>query len=613
MAIIYTYPTKATPNDNDLILISDSEDSNKTKQVKISTLPGGSGSGVSSVTAVLPLASTGGGTPAISLTGLTGFGTTGQVIKVNSNADGLEWGAAGGSVPDGNIYEVQYNGNGEFAASTTFTYENRVLSLGVVGDTAASSLKIYGGGSADSRLTLFCSAGTHGVTLEGPDHTGGTPASYTIKLPNSLPSVANQILESNASGALSWIPTPSGGGGTTYTAGDGLQLNGTVFSTDLKENGGLVIESNELALDLGASSITGTLATSDGGTGSSSTEYCDLAANVTGILPVGKGGTGVATLGASRLILGNGTNAVTSISSQTKGTLVVGNNTTTTTLAVGATNGHVLTIDSSEATGVRWTAATVAASNVSGSIDLTTQVTGTLPVGNGGIGQASLTSNGIARGQGTSGIISDSYLEFDGTNKRLNIRGVSNSDPSSLGATLNIIDADGPQQGAENCIALAPAGGQGARGINIDLGSYNEGIKIVRTNVTANTAMSFMQSVSGTTQIGSISMTNGATAYNTTSDYRLKENVVEMTGSVDRVKQLKPSRFNFISEPDTKIVDGFLAHEVSSVVPEAIHGEKDAVDDQGNIIYQGIDQSKLVPLLVGAIKELTARIEALEA
>lgn len=608
MAIIYTYPTKATPNDNDLILISDSEDSNKTKQVKISTLPGGSGSGVSAVTAVLPLASTGGGTPAISLTGLTGFGTTGQVIKVNSNADGLEWGADGGSVPDGNIYEVQYNGNGEFAASTTFTYENRVLSLGVVSDTAASSLKIYGGGSADSRLTLFCSAGNHGVTLEGPDHTGGTPGSYTIKLPNSLPSVANQILESNASGALSWIPTPSGGG--SYTAGDGLQLNGAVFSTDLKENGGLVIESNELALDLAASSITGTLATSNGGTGSSNTEYCNLEANVTGVLPVGKGGTGVNTLGASRLILGNGTSAVTSISSQTKGTMVVGNNTTTTILAVG-TDGHVLTAASGDATGIRWTAPTVAASDISGSIDLSTQVTGTLPVGNGGIGQATLTNNGITRGQGTSGIISDNYLEFDGTNKRLNIRGVSNTDPSSLGATLNIIDADGPQQGAENCIALAPAGGQGARGINIDLGSYNEGIKIVKTSSTANPAMSFMQTISGTTQIGSISMTNIATAYNTASDYRLKENVVEMTGSVDRVKQLKPSRFNFIS--DDKTVDGFLAHEVSSVVPEAIHGEKDAVDDQGNIIYQGIDQSKLVPLLVGAIKELTARIEALEA
>ena len=56
-----------------------------------------------------------------------------------------------------------------------------------------------------------------------------------------------------------------------------------------------------------------------------------------------------------------------------------------------------------------------------------------------------------------------------------------------------------------------------------------------------------------------------------------------------------------------------LAHEVSSIVPEAVTGTKDEVDADGNPVYQGIDQSKLVPLLVGAIKELTARIEALEA
>ena len=125
--------------------------------------------------------------------------------------------------------------------------------------------------------------------------------------------------------------------------------------------------------------------------------------------------------------------------------------------------------------------------------------------------------------------------------------------------------------------------------------------------------MTFYQTVSGSSQIGSITMTNSATAYNTTSDYRLKENVVDMTGSVDRLKQLKPSRFNFITDGPSKTVDGFIAHEVSSVVPEAIAGIKDAVDAENNIIPQGIDQSKLVPLLVGAIKELTARIEALEA
>ena len=100
-------------------------------------------------------------------------------------------------------------------------------------------------------------------------------------------------------------------------------------------------------------------------------------------------------------------------------------------------------------------------------------------------------------------------------------------------------------------------------------------------------------------------------SYNTTSDYRLKENVVALTGATDRLKQLNPSRFNFIADSDIT-VDGFLAHEVQDVVPEAITGTKDAVDEDGNPVYQGIDQSKLVPLLVATIKELEARISILE-
>ena len=87
--------------------------------------------------------------------------------------------------------------------------------------------------------------------------------------------------------------------------------------------------------------------------------------------------------------------------------------------------------------------------------------------------------------------------------------------------------------------------------------------------------------------------------------------IVEMTGALDRVSQLKPSRFNFIAKAD-KTVDGFLAHEVQEIVPEAITGVKDAVDEKGNPKYQGIDQSKLVPLLVGAIQELKKEIEILK-
>jgi len=113
-------------------------------------------------------------------------------------------------------------------------------------------------------------------------------------------------------------------------------------------------------------------------------------------------------------------------------------------------------------------------------------------------------------------------------------------------------------------------------------------------------------------RVGGILMAGSSTTFETSSDYRLKENVVGMSGSIDRVKALKPSRFNFIADPDVT-VDGFLAHEAQEVVPEAVTGTKDAVDADGNPDYQGIDQSKLVPLLTSALQEAIARIETLEA
>jgi len=112
--------------------------------------------------------------------------------------------------------------------------------------------------------------------------------------------------------------------------------------------------------------------------------------------------------------------------------------------------------------------------------------------------------------------------------------------------------------------------------------------------------------------VGTISTNGSSTNFNTSSDYRLKENVTYIFDATSRLKQLKPSRFNFKADADTT-VDGFLAHEVSSIVPEAVTGEKDAVDSDGNIVAQSIDQAKLVPLLVKTIQELEARITALES
>ena len=133
--------------------------------------------------------------------------------------------------------------------------------------------------------------------------------------------------------------------------------------------------------------------------------------------------------------------------------------------------------------------------------------------------------------------------------------------------------------------------------------------------------------------VGTITSNGSSTSYNTSSDYRLKENVVTDWDATTRLKKLKPSRFNFKINKD-KTVDGFLAHEVSSIVPEAVTGEKDAmtkevlyVDEDeipegkkvgdvktpSEINPQGIDQSKLVPLLTKALQEAVAKIETLEA
>jgi hypothetical protein len=157
--------------------------------------------------------------------------------------------------------------------------------------------------------------------------------------------------------------------------------------------------------------------------------------------------------------------------------------------------------------------------------------------------------------------------------------------------------------------------------------------------------------------VGSIDVTTTATSYNTSSDYRLKENVSYDFDATTRLKQLKPARFNFISNPDTT-VDGFLAHEVQSIIPEAITGIKDETETKEKVVvnnidqviaenieqadweagkipneegksqypvdstweaskivpvYQGIDQAKLTPLLTKALQEAIAKIEQLEA
>ena len=157
--------------------------------------------------------------------------------------------------------------------------------------------------------------------------------------------------------------------------------------------------------------------------------------------------------------------------------------------------------------------------------------------------------------------------------------------------------------------------------LSVDVGSSSVGVGLSGTptdildiwhkSTGGGTAMSFYSQPAGN-NVGSIVLGTSSTSYNTSSDHRLKENVADMTGAIARVKQLAPKRFNFIIDAETT-VDGFLAHEAQTVVPEAVTGTHNEVDDDGNAVMQGIDQSKLVPLLTGALQEAIAKIEALEA
>jgi hypothetical protein len=115
----------------------------------------------------------------------------------------------------------------------------------------------------------------------------------------------------------------------------------------------------------------------------------------------------------------------------------------------------------------------------------------------------------------------------------------------------------------------------------------------------------------GTTLVGSISVTGSSTAYNTSSDYRLKENVQPIQDALAVIAQLNPVTYTW--KADGSDGQGFIAHELQAVVPDCVTGEKDAVDAEGNPQYQGVDTSFLVATLVAALKELKAEVDSLKA
>ncbi len=103
-----------------------------------------------------------------------------------------------------------------------------------------------------------------------------------------------------------------------------------------------------------------------------------------------------------------------------------------------------------------------------------------------------------------------------------------------------------------------------------------------------------------------------ASAFYVVSDYRLKNNIEPLENAIDRLNQLEVYRFNWNDRLNEPKVDGFIAHEVAPIIPEAVFGEKDELHEDGMPKHQGVDQAKIVPLLTAALQEAIAKIESLE-
>jgi hypothetical protein len=167
-----------------------------------------------------------------------------------------------------------------------------------------------------------------------------------------------------------------------------------------------------------------------------------------------------------------------------------------------------------------------------------------------------------------------------------------------------------------NAVSAGIAGSLTTNGLGvIRVGKYSTGVTGITINhqQAAGSGTSYHLSFYRQgTNVGSISDNGSNTAFNTSSDYRLKENVKELEGALVKINALQPKTYNFITTPEIT-QDGFLAHELQEVLPYAVTGEKDALDNEGNIRPQQVDYSKLAVLLVGAVQELSAQVQELSA
>ena len=452
-------------------------------------------------------------------------------------------------------------------------------------------------------LTLNCENNSHGIKIKGPPHSAG--ANYTLVLPNDT-GTSGQALTTNGSGVSSWLSVlPLTGGtvnGQVVIGGDAN--NGTAEGIQLNSSGFIQISRG-----------SGVSALWAGYTQGSSTQTSRINnngnAHFLGSVGIGTDSPGSFSSGANTLVVGT----------------VSGNAGITINNDAADQIGSIFFAEGSGATGpgrIRY-------EHANNAMAFSTSNTERMRIdssGNVGIGTSSPGSKLEVHSSGSTNIVAKSthgnggYLNYSGlaSNGAVTFSVTHNGSITAEDLTIN------NNVRVNNNLAVYAAAGSIYEGYSTSSGSNVNTFMVtadgsatfkstvnIEFNSSQTTGLQLKNAATGTAAriyygssiVGSITNTTSATAFNTSSDYRLKENVVDITNGITRVKQLQPKRFNFIADADTT-VDGFLAHEAQAVVPEAVTGEKDGEE------MQGIDQAKLVPLLTAALQEAIAKIETLE-
>ena len=583
MAIIYTYPTKATPIAGDLILISDSADANKTKQVTVGSLPFTNNPGtVTSVGLSMPSAFEVGNSP------VTSSGTI-NVATVGGNAgqflsyDGTWRTPAGGAAnPAGALTQIQYHDTGGvFGASANLSFSTDRLTL-------TDTLEIKGDGVNPGTLKLYCeNIGTpHAVSILGPIHLGATP--YSIRLPKEIAtqtaySSNGRILESDASGALQWIATPTGGGSGP---GTGTQYNLPIWSTT-STLGDSLITQNAGATVLNVGTNIASFSTTAGvgsvfATRVSVNGYSTFGGKLKLNSP--DGATFVEIEGPA-----NGGAAYTlKLPSSAPGDNQILQYTTSGNL--GWINTPTDTTYNIMGSGNSYAAGLVLAGSATHN-DEFLRKDGTWQTAGGAVtSYTNANNNYILTSSGAGSINGESSLLYNGSTLTLGTSKVFNASRSTVTAgvatapiyvTNSTLSSGAPTNFASNI-----AGGNGSRHIEF----YHQG-----------------------TSVGSITSTTGGIQINgETSDQRKKKNIVDWTENVlDKFALIEPKKFNFTHQDDSDpLIKGFIAQQMVDKFPEAYNHDYSISDTEG---YYSFNAMGMNIYLMKAIKELKEEIDSLKS